>query len=60
MVPLDRAYAVRDREFDDIYSAKEALGEDAVTWWRDEKACKVLNENVLVTEKERAQSMADA
>ena len=60
MVPLDREYTVYDREFDDIYSAKEALGEERVDWWKDEEACDILNENVLLAEKERAQRMAEA
>jgi hypothetical protein len=60
MVPLDREYTVYDREFDDVYSAKDALGEDRLAWWEDERACDLLNENVLLAEKERAQRMAEA
>ncbi len=59
MVPLNTEYTVYDQEFGDIYEASDALGEDRMAWWRDEKACKVLNENVLVAEKERAQRMAE-
>ncbi|KQC15735.1 MAG: hypothetical protein APR56_12610 [Methanosaeta sp. SDB] len=59
MVPLNTEYTIYDREFGDIRAASDALGEDRMAWWRDEKACEVLNENVLVAEKERAQRMAE-
>jgi len=59
MVPLNIEYTVYDREFEDIYEASDALGEDRMAWWENENACDVLNENVLVAEKERAKRMAE-
>ena len=38
MVPLNAEYTVYDREFEDIYSAKEVLGEDRMAWWKDQNA----------------------
>ncbi|MGC9514824.1 hypothetical protein [Methanocrinis sp.] len=60
MVPLNSGYTVYDREFADIHEASEALGEERMAWWRDEKACDALNDNVLVAEKARARRMAEA
>ena len=60
MVPLNPEYTVYNQEFADIRAASKALGEDRMAWWKDERACDVLNENVLVAEKERARRMAEA
>jgi hypothetical protein len=60
MVPLNAEYTVYDREFEDIYSAKDVLGEDRMAWWKDQKARDVLNENVLLEEKDTSQRMAEA
>lgn len=60
MVPLDRKYTVYDQEFEDIFSAKDALGEDRVAWWKDERACDLLSNNVILADKEKAQKMAEA
>ncbi len=59
MVPLNPRYTVYDREFADIHEASEALGEERMAWWKDGRACGVLNDNVLVAEKERARRMAE-
>jgi hypothetical protein len=60
MVPLDPAYTRYDREFMDVYEAIDGLGMKRLAWWEDDSAIHILNENVLVTEKERAQRMAEA
>lgn len=60
MVPLNPEYAVYDQEFADIYEASDALGEDRWAWWKNKNACEVLNENVLLAEKDRAKRMAEA
>jgi hypothetical protein len=59
MVPLNIEYTVYDQEFEDIYAASDALGEDRLAWWKNKNACDVLNENVLVAEKEMSQRMAE-
>jgi hypothetical protein len=38
----------------------DGLGRDRLAWWKDGSALQILNENVLVAEKERAQRMAEA
>jgi len=60
MVPLNPEYTIYDQEFEDIYAASDALGGDRWAWWKNENACDVLNENVLLAEKDRAQRMAEA
>jgi hypothetical protein len=60
MVPLDPVYTRYDREYMDIFEAMDGLGRDRLAWWKDETASNVRDENVLVTEKERAQRMAEA
>lgn len=60
MVPLDQVYTSYDREFMDIFEAMDGLGRDRLAWWKDGSALQILNENVLVAEKERAQRMAEA
>ncbi len=60
MVPLDQVYTSYDREYMDIFEAMDGLGRDRLAWWKDGSALQILNENVLVAEKERAQRMAEA
>lgn len=60
MVPLKTEYTIYDQEFGDIYEASDALGEDRWAWWKNKNACDVLNENVFLAEKDRAQRMAEA
>ena len=60
MVPLDPAYTRYDREYMDIFEAADGLGQHRLAWWKDEKAYKVRDVNVLLLEKEKAQRMAEA
>jgi len=59
MVPLNTEYTVYDQEFENIYAASDVLDEDRMAWWKNKNACEVLNENVLVAEKDRAKRMAE-
>ncbi len=59
MVPLDPEYTRYDQEFEGIAAASRVLGAERLAWWNDDKALGVLNENVLLAEKERAQRMAE-
>jgi len=54
MVPLDPKYTCYDEEFGDVYQAMGHLGAGKMGWWQNENARRVLDENVLVAQKEGA------
>lgn len=51
IVPLDPQYTRYERKFDDIYQAADALGLDRISWWTNDGAWEILNENVLLVEE---------